>query len=570
MDPLLRRRSRSIPLALGAIVLAGWAVEGFLDDARFRSRSEEFARRYTLDRRRPLELAALRLERTADGSAAVAVDAALEDASVATPPGELDAETQRLWADSVREIGEELESSRLLLLDAARRRPGRAQHRLLLGQVQYALDARSGHRDDPRKWIVPFELAASAAPGLEPVQAALGAACLQEWARLSPDDRRRAPGFWGRAFQDPAFVRRSLLPIGTLIGEQNALALVPEQAEPLRAAYDTLTKTGDLARAAALRPRLDRALRAQREEGLKHIASRREAGDLEGARSACLEWLRQSPAFEFDDPPGRTQTARLVELWPNDTGGSWRTDPRGELVRFFLNRREHDVSAEALVRTTDALTAVPDTVRARVRLLAGDYPGADEIRQRTAMPESYDWVPYLIEVARAKLSAGDAGGARAILKSFSAAALEGCDALLLRRDVARSLGDAEEVATVVERLTNVLREALPAEVWSASGSMSICFDEKPLARRRIRVAIDASAPVIVGYGWNGGREGSLFIPAGASAVNLPVPPLSGRQTLSVFREAGGTITLGAASLEGGASQAGSPPASPPTSSKQSS
>lgn len=465
---------------------------------------------------------------------------------------------RRLWAESVAQIGDELEGSRELVLEAVRRRPGRAQLRYLIGELQYALDARSGHRGDPKKWIVPFQLAAAAAPDLEPIHASLGAAYVQEWARLSTEERRAAPEAWRRAFHDPEFVKRSLLPAAALVGAENALALVPDRAEPLRAAYDTLNGAGDLSRAIALRPRLDRALRVQREEELRHIASRREGGDLEGARSACQEWLRQSPAYEFDDRAGRAQAARLLELWPNDTGGSWRTDPRGDLVRFFLERRERDVSPEALVRATDVLTAVPDTVRARVRLLAGDYPGAEEIRQKASTPTSYEWVPYLIEVARAKLAGGDPGGARAVLKTLSASALEGCDALLIRRDVAIALGDTEEATEVEDRLRATWRDSLPPEAWSAGGSLSLCFDEKPSAPRQVRIVLQAEAPAIVGYGRNGGREGSVLVPAGTSTLSIPLPTLSGRQTLSVFREAGGAVAPGDVTIEPAGSSTGMP------------
>jgi len=543
MDPLATRRSRSTLLALAAVALAAWSIAGYAQDDFLRRPAEGFARRFSLDRRRPLEVAAMRLERSPDGAAAVAVDAALEDVREPAPPADIGPELRALWLESAKDAGEELAGARDLELAAMSRRPGRAQHRFLLGQVVFAQQSRAGSGDDPARWIAPLVLAGSAAPGLDPIFTFLGDASLASWARLSPEQRRDVASQIQRAMMDSGFVARSLLRAGSALGRDEALGLVPDQAPTLRAASDALAHDGDLARVAALRPRLDKALRAERDLGIARISERLAAGDLEGARSACQEWIARSPAAEFDDPSGRAQAARVLELWPNDTGGAWRTDPRGELVRYFLNHREKDVRADALVRATDALSAVPETVRARVRLLAGEAAEAEDIRQKSGTPNSYEWTPYLLDVARAKLALGDAAGARAVLKGLSPTAADGCDVLLLRRDVAASLGDEAETAIVEDRLRWLRRDNVPAEAWSAGGAMTVCLDGK--GDRRLRVSIDAAGPAIVAYGWNGGREGSVLVPKGPSVLTLPLPALQGRQIFSVTGETGGRVVPGA-------------------------
>jgi hypothetical protein len=547
VDPLVIRRPRSTALAAVALLLVAWSLFGFVQDQRSRGAAERFARRFTLDRRRPLEVAAMGLERSPDGAAAVAVDAALEDARGSGPPIDIEPEARALWVQAALGLGVELELARDLMLDAVGYRPASARDRFLLGSVVYAAQARS-LAGDPRQWIEPLTLAASAAPGLDPIFSQMGGAYLESWPRLSPGQRKGAALAWQRAFADPGFVARALLPAGAILGREQAVRLVPEQASSLRAAFDALARDGDVARAAALRPRLERALREDRDLGIAKIRQRLASGDLEGARSLCQEWLTRSPAGEFDDPSGRAQTARVLELWPSDTGGAWRTDPRGELVRFFLNRRETEVRGDALLRATDALTGVPDTVRARVRFLAGDPAGADDVLQKSGRPGSFEWVPYLVEVARVKLAAGDAGGARVVLKGLSPSVTDGCDVLLLRRDVAAALGDEAEAAVVEERLRWLRRDSFPAEAWSAAGSMSLCLDDKFPRGRKLRISIDAAAPAILSFGWNGGREGSVLVPKGPSTVTLPLPPLSGRQTLSVSSEAGGAISVGSASI----------------------
>jgi hypothetical protein len=550
VEPLVTRRPRSTVLVVAALALLAWSLLSFAQDRRARGAAEQFVNRFTLDQRRPLEVEGMRLERSPDGAAAVAVDAALEDARGPGPPADLEPGQGALWAESARRIGPELDAARDLMLEAADRRPGSARNRFLLGQIVYAAQART-LTGEPRRWIEPLTLAATAAPGLDPIFQQIGGAYLESWSRLSAEQRKAAVPAWQRAFGDPGFVTKSLLAAGALVGRDEVVGLVPAQAASLRAAFDALARDGDVARAAALQPRLDRALREDREVGIAKIAQRLASGELDVARSACQEWLTRSPVGEFDDPAGRAQAARVLELWPNDTGGAWRTDPRGALVRYFLSRREGDVHGDAILRATDALTAVPDSVRARAKLLAGDPVGADDILQRSGNSGSIEWVPYLLEVARGRLARGDAGGARAVVKGLSPSAAEGCDVLLLRRDVAAALGDESETKDVEERLRWLRREAFPAEAWSAAGSMSLCLDDKAGAGRRLRISIDAAAPAIVVFGWNGGREGSVLVPAGTSTISVPLPLLSGRQILSVSSEAGGAITPGATGVSSG-------------------
>jgi hypothetical protein len=123
--------------------------------------------------------------------------------------------------------------------------------------------------------------------------------------------------------------------------------------------------------------------------------------------------------------------------------------------------------------------------------------------------------------------------------------------LLLRRDVAVALGDEAERAAAEERLRWLRRGSLPAEAWSAAGSMSLCLDDKAPAGRRLRISIDAAGPAIVAFGWNGGREGSVLVPKGPSTLTLPLPPQAGRQILSVSSEAGAAISLGSATIANG-------------------
>ena len=287
-----------------------------------------------------------------------------------------------------------------------------------------------------------------------PIHASLGAAYVQNGRGCRRTERRAAPEAWRRAFHDPEFVKRSLLPAAALVGAENALALVPDRAEPLRAAYDTLNGAGDLSRAIALRPRLDRALRVQREEELRHIASRREGGDLEGARSACQEWLRRSPAVRVrrpsgpgaDGPAARALAQRHGRFLAHRSARRSRPLLSGTDASAMSPRRRSCERPMSLppCRTpfAPASACSPATTRA---------PRKSVRRLRRRRPTN--GCRILIEVARAKLAGGDAGGcAGRPEEPCPHRPLEGCDVLLIRRDVAIALGDTEEATEVEDRL----------------------------------------------------------------------------------------------------------------------
>lgn len=539
--------SRGRRIAAGALcaILAGWALADLVRDRIARRPAAEFAHRFALDRRRPLEISAMRLAPWPDVAAAAAADAALDG----PPDREASAEQKRLWQESQASRDAELEGARDLMLEAVARRPGWGPHRFVLGRTVRTLQRRPGGTDRAADWFVPIKLAGAAAPGMDPVYDYLSGAILESWPELGPEARAEAPALLRRAFLDVGPVASGFLAARVRLGSDAAVALLPDDAGPLAAASSALIRSGDIVAAAHLQPALRVAARRAREEDLRSIAQRRAAGDLSGARSLCETTYARFPPHDFDDAPGRAQSARLLALWPNDAGGVWRTDPRGELVRFFLERREGDARPDAMLAAVEALSAVPATAEARVRLLAGDMAGALELMRTSGTAASNEWVSFRLAAARAELARGNPGGARVLLGGLSSTAREGCDALLCRRDVARSLGDAADVAYAEERLRGMDRSEFPPEAWSETGSMTICAAAP--GPRRLRIEIDAEKPALVRYGRDGGRSDVLLVPAGSGPVTLAFQASGGRQTISVSAEAGGPIRLGAASLEAG-------------------
>jgi hypothetical protein len=510
-------------LAIGCIVLAAWSVADAMRDRILRRRGEDLARRASLDRLRPLEIAAMRLEPTVDGAWFVVADAA-------------------------RGAGRptDLAAARDLMLNAVARRPGSARHRLLLGDIAFTAERLLPvARQQPGRWHVPMSAAASAAPGLDAAWTSLASADLEAWPTLPGDIRATVPGALRRAFLDPVFVGRAFLPATRILGKEETVRLLPDASQSLRAAAQALAEDRDVRSLEPLLPRIEATSRAERDALLKQIEQRRGFGDLDGARAVCVTMFREYPIREFDDAAGRKQTARLLELWPNDIGGSWRTDDRGELVRFFLNRRQADVNGISLLSATEALSGVPELAVANARLLSGDFDGAENVMAASATAGSLEWAPFVVSLAHRRANAGDPKGARAALDRLPASARDGCDALLGRRDLAQRIGDSIEVEAAGDLLLREFREEYPPTAWSRANTLSLCLDPKLTAGRALRVDIHAEAPALVAFGWNDGRSGLALVPGGDSVLAIPLEQgRVGRQNLSVGLESGGPVRLG--------------------------
>ncbi|MDQ2970697.1 MAG: hypothetical protein M3R34_06115, partial [Acidobacteriota bacterium] len=129
------------------LVLAALSLFHYLGDLRLRDPAERFVRNFSVDRRHPFEVAAMRLEPSGDLACAMAVDAALRETPKAPP--------------------EELMEARGLMLRALGVRPGWPFHAYLLGRTAAGLSAHSDGGDPPSRpdrWAVPLRVAARAAP----------------------------------------------------------------------------------------------------------------------------------------------------------------------------------------------------------------------------------------------------------------------------------------------------------------------------------------------------------------------------------------------------------------------
>ncbi len=337
---------------------------------------------------------------------------------------------------------------------------------------------------------------------------------------------------------------------------------------------------GDIEGAALLERRLESAERAARHSDLAKIDERFRLGDSDGLGAACNAWMSSHSILEFDDPAGRQDVARVLERWPQDDPGSWTADPRGAIVRFFLDGRESDAPAKGLERAVSALAGVPDYVQARVLLLSGDEPGAENMAHRSPTAGSFEWTRYVLDLARASLRRGDAAAARRALERLPSGALGECGALIVRRDVALAVGDRDAASSSDRDLTAATglsrppdpnagsRVVSPSE-WLSPGTLSLCIDpvrargrvlsvdlnigsnsEIPqssgsqIAQSRNRAIEKSPALALVSYGWNQGRSGSLLV-SGHATLTVPLDGFEGRRNFWVRATLGSSVEASA-------------------------
>jgi hypothetical protein len=494
--------------------------------------------RYGFDERRPDEVSALRREPAADLAAAMLAEMALEDATGAVRLSGLDPRRQREWIESVASRGPALRDAQGLLLSALRSRPGWSYLRYLLGRVELAAAPVSDAQGSDRLWAT-LRSAAQALPGLDSAWVALGAASLERWPRLTGEERGLGERAIRRAFADAEFVRASLRTALRTLGRDRALELLPEDPAPLQAALDCFEEDRDTDSYAQIALRWRAADRGARTRSLAAIEERARVGDLSAVADACRVWAESHRPWTLDDAQARRQALRVLELWPRLSPGSWDSDHRGELIRFFLNGREDSVEGRALANAMEPLSGVPDPIRARVYLLSGDEYALDALLRSSPSVGGFDWTGTFAAIARREAAAGRLAGAREALARIPEAARGACDVLLARRAVAAASGDRREIDEVELRLAAEAAEVFEPEAWSPSRGLLLCLDPEANRSRALQVRLTAAAPAYVEWGWNGVRAGGALVPPGAGVLQLPLEGREGRVTVHLRDRVGG-------------------------------
>jgi hypothetical protein len=537
-----------------AIVLALASVFRYDRDIRDRDAAQRFLIDFDVAARRPAEAATLALVPAADLGANVVADIALGDAVGTVRLADASPDLRARWLRAVERVDDELLAARSLTLDALAERPGWPAHWTMLGELVYASERRaprSPNLAEAKLWQEPLHIGLSYFPGDDGASTFASTAYLETWPELSPDMRARAAAGFRRALLDPSFSTRTFPVLIEATGAEDAITLLPSEPATLRAAFDSLAQAGDVSRAASVYHRWESAEWDARQAGLREIEERARLNDVEKLRSLAVDWMAHHPATDFDTPAGRAQVLRVLHLTVNDRIGTWQSDPRSSVVRFFLNRRiapdragarglEIASGGTAIANAVNSLTGVPEPIRARARLLGGDIEGARSIFERSDSAGSFEWTPFLLDLAEFRMMQGSAEDARAALEGLAPAARNECDALIVRRKIAR-LGGENENPTVAHETT--------VPPWSSSGVLSLCIDPEEADLQQLTATIESPAPALVSWGWNDGRQGAAYIAAGRSTLRVPLAGHSGRSNFFIRALAGGPITLDGSAIQ---------------------
>jgi hypothetical protein len=511
------------------VVLAGASVAHYIHDAEKRTPADSFVRRFHVTERRPEYAETIRFVPAADLAGEVAGEVALQDALGTVSLSDIEPAQRELWVDNLADLDREIETARQLLLQSIRERPGWAYHRSLLGMIEYVRARRRVQLGPvPDRWLRPLELAMRASPNDSMLATFAAEALLESWPHLEPVDVQRVNPIFRAALADASFVSRHCLDLVELFGHDAVWRLLPDAAQPLRAALQAEIDAGDSAAAAELNARWERAEWQSREFDLREIRKCLVRGDADCARSACRTWAQKHPVFRWDTKAGRRQAAAVLDSWPNEPG-EWRDDPRTDFVNFFLDRPA-DADGKAVMRAASAMTDTPRPIFARAAILAGDIGAAETIARADESRGTFEWTRYGVDRARSALAAGKTREALAALETVSPAAQNECDVVLARAAIARASGNPASLSTASDRL-----------LWSQT-SLPLCVDP---AQRHTLLLLDlniAREPALVDYGFDGGRSKTIFLQPGRVRVAVPLEDRIGRHIFSYHPIAGGDVT----------------------------
>lgn len=545
-------------IALTAIALGLVALTRYSNERAARRPAQKFVADFDVTTRRPDEAATIDLVPSADLAANVVADIALQDALGTVRLGEASPELRAHWLRAVEHLDEELLVARNLTLDAMVKRPGWAGHWSMLGKLAYASQRRAAQApniQEARLWQTPLSVAMTYFPGDDPTASFESSAYLETWPELSEAARSHARQGFRRALLDPGFASSAFPVLLEAVGHDAAIASLPSEPATLRAAFDSLARAGDVAGATSIYSRWELTEWRARVNGLREIEVRADLNDVTKQRDLAFEWMGRHPPTDFDTGPGREQLLQVLALAVNDRIGSWQSDPRSNIVRFLLNHRiapdrrgarglEIAPGAAGIGAAVNALTGVPEPVRARVRLLSGDIDGAQAIFERSDTVGSFEWTPFLLDLAEYRLMQASTEPARSALEALAPAARNECDALIVARKLSRLTGTTAKEEEAARRFA-----ANPPPHWSSSGALTLCIDPDASGMQVLAVTFDASGPALVEWGWNDGRHAAIVVESGHTMLRVPLAGRSGRNSFFLRTLAGKSVVPASAAVE---------------------
>lgn len=515
----VRSTVTNIVLVLASSVAAFAAYTIYAEDDRSRRPAEEFAAQYTMPLRRPDVATTLQYAPSSDFAIDFIADATLRDVSVPVQLWRFDPRARAAWIDAVPRFDEQMHRATDLELDAIRLRPGWSYHQALLGQLVYTRGARALSPSlvtQSRRWSVPLSIGVRAATNDVELRDFLALAYLQTWPDLAAVHAKAAPEVFRGAFEDAAFVRASFDQASQILGREAAISYLPDSPKALWAAFEQLASSGATVDAWRVHQRWDAAEWRQRQRDIDEIERAVTRGDIYGAQQLCLAWTAAHSVWDYDSPAAHAQAARILDLWPVSDNGGWPNDPRVDLIRYFLAGRSDGIDGAVLARAATPVSGIPPPTQAEICVLASDIGGADSIARASDSFGSFEWKTYSVDLARYWLRKGDRAKAGAALAKLPPAARDECEALTAFAAVNGASPAPSPDITLM---------------WTGSADVPLCFSKKTGATLTLTLA--GSTPVIVDYGWDRARSGSVLLSPDAQQSEVTLPSAEGMRTVSV-------------------------------------
>ena len=518
-------------------------------EARERADVGRFFSTFTLERRRPEMAETARLEGSADLAMQVAVRATVLDLAGTASIGKLDAETRALWLLSVRNLSKESLAARELALRSIATRPAWAfgaealAELVLAGESRESASERQGvNGGGNARWEIPLRVATAWAPAERRPWALWATAILAHWGTLTPEERSQGAPVLTTAFRDEEFLRQSLDDLLAIVGTRQGLALLTDTSAALARVRRAPVTKGDFPLGVELQRRWEAAERRERRLEIARIDELVSAGRTGRAAESARAFLQAHPVPLFDDGVGRAQAITILKALSDDQPGLWASEPRGALVRYFLDSPSRGATPGDLLHALTGLGGVPETLRARVLLLAGNTYGWQSLLADVESSETLHWTSFFVELTRQRLAQNDGPEAEAAVRRISRHSANECDVLLVRRDVARAREDAAELAL----LRGVWPVAFPETIAAGSGSIAVCVDPERDAARELTLTVSTSTAgsAYAYWGWDGGRAGTILLEGnGERTLRFPLKGLSGRRIFSLGTLVGSDVKV---------------------------
>jgi hypothetical protein len=521
-----------LTIAMACCAYASYAA--FEADRASRIPAATFAERFAMPLRRPEVVKSLDYAPSGDFADDLIAETTLRDVLLPVNLRELEPKAVTAWIQSVETRDLQLTEASEVMLDALSQRPGWPYHATLLGQLVYTRDARALSPDlvrQYRRWSVPLYAGVHAAPNDRDLWQFLALSYIQTWPDLAHEHAPFAGAVLRNAFDDPEFVRTAFGQAAQIVGTDPVIAALPDSPLPLRAAFEQLATAGQVDAAWRVYQRWDAAEWRQRKLDLDRVESVAARADVTELRRVCRLWLSAHSVRDYDSAAARAQVARLLDRWPASDVGRWPSDPRTDAIAYLLAGRRDSVEGAVLLRAAAPLSGMPAAMQAQLHVVAADIIGAETIARAADSFGSFEWTPYVLDLSRYWLQHGSREKARAALTSLSPASRPECESTIVRAEA----GDGSATEKGSGETT----------VQGGRARVPLCLPTPTPAT--VTLTLLDGPPVIVDYGWDRARSGSMLLSRPGQAVAVALPPMQGFRAATVScipASAASTISVG--------------------------